>query len=218
MNARVAVVEVAEGDAGPGPGLFVDFVRRRGPAPAIGMALQVAANPIVVVARPVGKELRAGIEQQPGGLRGRGGNHDQVGRLHLQPVARRRNISHPGPGRGRRRGSRCTTDSVRTSQLPRGHRHGNHRVLRAVLGVDRAGEAHAMHACACRPAGRCRGPNCAAWVSGNGCQPSRLAAASTSRASLLYGKGGIGCGFLRGGAKGFWRSSPATPISHSAFS
>ena len=88
------------------------------------MALQIAAHPVVAVARAVGEELELRVEQQPRRLGGRAGDHHQVGRLVLQRGRWRRNSFTP---RARPRSSTTTslaTQLVRSSQLPVAMRRG----------------------------------------------------------------------------------------------
>ena len=116
-NARIAVIEVAEGDAGPGSQPVVEIRVDQSVCARVGVPLQVSPDPIVVVARPMGKQFRAGVQQQSSGLGGRGGNDDHVGGLHVQPAGGVE-IPHSCARPWSSTMTSLTTDSVRSSQWP----------------------------------------------------------------------------------------------------
>ena len=78
------MIEVAKGDACTRPQPVVKHCVHIATCASIGMALEIPPDPIVVVSGPVGKQFRAGVQQQSGRFRGRGGDDDHVGRLDIQ--------------------------------------------------------------------------------------------------------------------------------------
>ncbi len=109
------------------------------------MALEVPPDPIVVVSRPAGKQLRAGVQQQAGRFRGRGGDDHHVGGLDIQPALGVEIFHTLGT-------AMIVDDDLADHRfrpqlaVARGQGHGYHRVLRAVFGISRASETDAIDA------------------------------------------------------------------------
>ncbi len=150
-QTRIAVIEIADGDAGPRSHIVVSVVIEQPHGARIGVPLQVAAHPVVAVPQAVGMQSALRIQQQARGFDGARAHHHQPRRLRLQ-VAASVEVGHRG-----RVSARIQHNLPRHrigAQFAQASRHGggNHRVLRAVLGVDFAGEPHAPAAPHARPA------------------------------------------------------------------
>ena len=139
---RRAVVVVADRDAHPRADVVVDLLLEEADGAGVGVPVEVAAHPVVAVAEAVRVEPALREEQQARRLGGPAGDHDDVRGLLLEPVV----LVEVGDARGAPAVVEEDLLDLALGPQPRvagGERARDHGVLRAVLGVRLAAEAHA---------------------------------------------------------------------------
>ena len=154
-QAGIAMVEIADRDLRARPQIVVHILIEQSDRAAVGMALQIASDPVKPVAEALGEQRAPGVEQQPRRFDCSAGDDHQVGRLSLAPVVGVKILDgfraafgvEDDPG-----------DDAAAAQFAMAGGEGSrdHRVVRAALGVAFAGETARTSGSACSRAARCK--------------------------------------------------------------
>ena len=144
--------ELVGGDGGAGTHQIVDGIVEDADRAAVEVSLQVAADLVVGVAETVGLPVAAAVQQEPGRLDCPGRDDHILGAHRTTPAGAAvvGNEIDAGDTSGGVGEDALGAGREQDAEVARGGGPREHRVLRVVLGLHRAGEAHALAASGAR--------------------------------------------------------------------